>query len=319
VPDVFDRIREAARVVSERARFVTIDGDGLVRLADGIAARVEEPAQLDPAHHFAGSPEDTLAYVVTLDAVNFGSGWFPLLVKRPGCSGYFTIATALKEHFETEGPWSAEALRTLTPDTCAQILGQQNAPREIVDLMTFFARAWNDLGNWLDARFASRFEGILRESARSAATLVDLLSEMPLYRDVARYQTFDVPIYKRAQLTAADLSLALPGGAGHFHDLDRLTIFADNLVPHVLRFEGVLRYEPDLASRIDSGILIEPGSDEETEIRAVAVHAVEQLVTLVRDRGRSVNAQRLDHLLWNRGQSPEMKAHPRHRTRTVYY
>ena len=29
--------------------------------------------------------------------------------------------------------------------------------------------------------------------------------------------------------------------------------------------------------------------------------------------------RRLDYLLWHRGQRPEIKAHPRHRTRCSYY
>lgn len=317
--DVFDHIRAGARAVSERARFIRVDRDALAGLAERVAAEVEEPALLDPAHHYEGGADETLAYVVTLDAVNFGSGWFPLLAKRPGCSGYFTIATALKERFEAEGPWTAQALSELTPEICAQVLGQRDAPPAVVELMTLFSQAWNDLGQWLETRFAGRFDGLLRAAGRSAATLVELLSEMPFYRDVARYHGLDVPLYKRAQLTAADLAIALPDGPSHFNDLDRLTIFADNLVPHVLRWEGALQYDPALASRIDSGTLLEPGSDEETEIRAVALHAVEQLVALLRDLDRPTTAQRLDFLLWNRGQRPEMKAHPRHRTRTVYY
>lgn len=317
--DVFDRIRNGARSVSERARFIRIEPDALERLAETVSAEVHEPVLLDPAHHFEGEPEATLAYVVTLDAVNFGSGWFPHLVKRPGCSGYFTIATALKEHFEADGPWSAEELRAVTPDTCARVLGQQAAPPEIAELMSLFARAWNDLGTWLEDRFAGSFRAVVTGAERSAAQFVDLLSEMPFYRDVASYEGLEVPLYKRAQLTVADLSLALPDDLMDFHDLDRLTIFADNLVPHVLRWDGVLRYAPDLAAGIDAGVPVVAGSDEETEIRAVAVHAVERLVALLHDRGQSTTAQRLDYLLWNRGQRPEMKAHPRHRTRTVYY
>ena len=42
----------------------------------------------------------------------------------------------------------------------------------------------------------------------------------------------DHGFYKRAQIVASDLALA---GVAEFDDLDRLTIFADNLVPHVLR------------------------------------------------------------------------------------
>ncbi len=41
----------------------------------------------------------------------------------------------------------------------------------------------------------------------------------------------DRGFYKRAQIVASDLALA---GVARFADLDRLTIFADNLVPHVL-------------------------------------------------------------------------------------
>ena len=54
----------------------------------------------------------------------------------------------------------------------------------------------------------------------------------------------DTGFYKRAQITANDLQLA---GVADFADIDRLTIFADNLVPHVLRVDGVLRYSDELA------------------------------------------------------------------------
>jgi len=101
--------------------------------------------------------------------------------------------------------------------------------------------------------------------------------------------------------------------------VNRLTLFADNLVPHVLRREGVLVYEPSLARRIDAGELIGVGSPEEVEIRAVSVHAVECCVAEIARSGGSTTAQALDTVLWNRGQRPEMKAHPRHRTRSVYY
>jgi hypothetical protein len=120
----------------------------------------------------------------------------------------------------------------------------------------------------------------------------------------------DVGFWKRAQITPNDLVLA---GVAEFSDLDRLTIFADNLVPHVLRVDGVLRYEPALAARIDAEELLPPGA-EEREIRACAVHACEIL-----SRRLGVPARSIDVALWQRGQSPEYKAVPRHRTRTVFY
>ena len=96
-------------------------------------------------------------------------------------------------------------------------------------------------------------------------------------------------------------------------DSGRLTIFADNLVPHVLRVEGVLVYDPRLAARIDAGELLRPGP-QEREIRAGAVRACELVAARLGTDERTV-----DHWLWARGGGPRYKAIPRHRCRTIYY
>jgi hypothetical protein len=75
----------------------------------------------------------------------------------------------------------------------------------------------------------------------------------------------------------------------------------------------VLRYQPELAARIDSGELLEPGGAER-EIRAAAVHACELIAAEL-----GLPPRTLDVMLWNRGQDARYKAIPRHRTRTVFY
>jgi hypothetical protein len=167
-------------------------------------------------------------------------------------------------------------------------------------LIRLYAQALRDLGRFLGARSALDLVG---EADGSAERLAELLARGMRFFD-------DRGFYKRAQIVPSDLGLA---GAAEFHDLDRLTIFADNLVPHVLRVDGVLRYDPELAARIDAGELLSQGQAER-EIRACAVHACEQLAERT-----GVAPRELDVRLWNRGQAPEYKAIPRHRTRSVYY
>ncbi len=317
---VFDRIRQSCAQVAQRARFVRVAVDRVGPYAQSLPIdRLGKP-QLDPRYHYLGEPEATLAYIITLGTINFGSGYFPYLQKRPGLSGYFTIASALKDYFAAHGPLDARTLAEIGPADCHRIFGQEPDEGPRTELMGLFAEALNDLGRLLLGRFGGDFVRLVRAADHSAEGLISILAEMPFFRDVALYEGFEVAFYKRAQLTCADLWLAFQGqGYGYFRDIDQLTIFADNLVPHVLRVDGVLIYDPALAGRIDRGQLIPPGSAEEVEIRACAVHAGELIGAELRRAGRTVTARELDYLLWNRGQEPKYKAQPRHRTRTVFY
>jgi Potential Queuosine, Q, salvage protein family len=286
-----DEVRRSCAEIAAGARHVRIDLDRLDEIEPG-----PDPA-LDPERHYLeGSPHEVAAYLLTLDSINFGSGWFPTVRKRAGMSGYFTVASALADQFRANGPWSPEELRRLDAEAIALVL-DQDAGHE---LMGLYAQALNDLGGYLEGRSAlDVVEAAGGSAERLAATLAHA---MPFFDDTG--------FWKRAQITANDLALA---GIAEFEDIDTLTIFADNLVPHVLRMDGVLVYDDALAARIDSEQLL-PSGREEQEIRACAVHACELIAGELR-----VPPRTLDVWLWNRGQQPRYKARPRHRTRTVYY
>lgn len=317
---LFDRIRSRAAEVTRRARDVRIDDERLEGLARALADDPAPHEDLDPMHHFAGDPARALAFTIALDAINFGSGWFPVLAKRAGLSGYRQIATACRESVERGDPWTGEWLRAATSRSMAELLGQSLVDSSVAELMALFAKAWRELGEWLRDRHGDRFEAAVESAGGSAERLVRSLAALPLYADVARYEELDVPFYKRAQITVSDLARVFHGeGWGRFHDLDRLTLFADNLVPHVLRCHGVLVYSDSLATRIDGEELLPSGAREEVEIRAVAVEAVERLVARLAELGRPTTAHALDGRLWNAGQAPAIKARPRHRTRCSYY
>lgn len=321
LPDepLFAFIREACAEVARRARFVKIESEELERFASLLSQHRPTPPSLDPAHLALRDEATTVAFAITLNAINFGSGYFPHLRKNGELSGYRTIATALRQRFEREGAFSAAQLARATRADCARLFGQEETAAA-GELMGLFARAWNELGGWLVACYGGAFEGPVAEARGSAERLTRLLARMPMYQDVATYQGFRVPFLKRAQITCADLATALRGrGLGRFDDLAKLTIFADNLVPHTLRMLGVLSYDLLLLQRIEREEELASGSEEEVEIRACALHAVELLSGACARRGYQVAPHKLDLLLWSRGQSPAIKAKPRHRTRCTFY
>jgi hypothetical protein len=318
--DRFDEIREACRWVCERAVHVRVADERLDTYADSLSLEQIASPALDPQAHHIGHGEDTVSFFVVLDTINFGSGYFPHLKKLPNRSGYFTIATHLANRYRTKGPLRASELAALSEADCADLFAQDTTDPLISELMGLFARALNDLGTLLSTRFHGQATRLVESANARASRLIDILSGMPFFEDIEMYGGRQIPFFKRGQLLAADLALALGGKKwGAFEDLDRLTIFADNLVPHVLRLDGVLDYDSDLIARIARGEPIPAGSAEEVEIRAGAIYAVHRLVQRLRTSDPTVTEQRLDYLLWNRGQSSQYKAVPRHRTRTVFY
>jgi len=319
--NIFDEIRVRCREVAERSTHVRVHLDRIEAYARSLPINRAIAPTLDAKSHYLREPRDTLAFFLTLDTINFGSGYFPHLKKRPGMSGYFTVASSLTDHYRAHGPIEPAALATLTVDDCAQIFGQDLKNPAVRELMQLFSTALNDLGRLIIDRFTGEFTHLVEHAKHSAGRLVEILRQMKFFRDVEHYRGTEIPFYKRAQLTAADLSLALDRtGLGRFDDLDRLTIFADNLVPHVLRIDGVLEYTPGLAERIDREELIPAGSEEEIEIRAAAVDVVERIRETLAESGQQVTSMGLDYILWNRGQERHYKSiKPRHRTRTVFY
>jgi hypothetical protein len=152
---------------------------------------------------------------------------------------------------------------------------------------------------------------VIEAAHDSAVALVDLLADWRAFTDVSTYDGRSVPFFKRAQIAAAD---AARTGLTEPADLDRLTAFADNLVPQVLRLDGVLHLDPGLERRIEAGELLEHGSAEEIELRACTVHAIELLAAAT-----PLTPAEIDGVLWNRGGAQRYKSLPRPRSRNTAY
>ncbi len=307
--EISEQVRLACAWVAGRARFVNVEESTIETYARSLR-NLDTPAQPAPDAHFSqGDRETRAAFVLCLDAINFGSGWWPTIRKRSRMSGYLTIAAGLTERFLARGAWSAEELAGLSPTEIASVLGQDSDH----PLMSQFATSLRDVGAHVRDEHDRSFTAVIEAADGSALLLADLLARWQAFADTSLYDECRVPFFKRAQITPADLNRA---GVASLRDENRLTAFADNLVPHVLRLDGVLRLDRSLVRAIDTGELLIHGSPQEVELRACSIYAIELLSAA---SGGSLSPAAIDGILWSRGSQPRYKAVPRPRSRNTAY
>ena len=134
--------------MAETARCVRVDHDRTSAYIGTLPVDLPAPGPDPDAHLTTGTREELAAFWLTLDAINFGSGWFPTLRKRDGRSGYYTVATGVRDRFAAEGPWTADELATIDAHEIANTLGQD--PDH--ELMRLFTSSLNDLGRTRSGR-----------------------------------------------------------------------------------------------------------------------------------------------------------------------
>ncbi|MDA2913523.1 queuosine salvage family protein [Acidobacteriia bacterium AH_259_A11_L15] len=147
-----------------------------------------------------------------------------------------------------------------------------------------------------------------------------LVKEFPRFRDVSPYGDHQVKFYKLAQLGLWILHSALSrSGRFRLEDPERLTAFADYIVPAALRILGILSYSAELEETIQQRRLIPRDTPQEVEIRAHTLYATALLteeVNRLRPADRQVIIPQIDARLWTHYHTTFW---PHHLTRTIMY
>lgn len=318
------KVLETAKNVAEKSRHVRINQEALKEFTQELAGRSTLIPAWDAEHHFQGNDEETVAYLLVVDTINScfwpppGEKKWEISYRGKNYSGYYGLAVSLKKTLESRIPLTdASFLATLTMKQLKVVL----AGTGVLQLMEERLNNLQELGRVLLEKYRGKASELIAVAGGSALKLATTLAaDFSSFRDVATYEGQKVFFYKRAQLFAADLHGALEGkGLGSFSDMEELTAFADYKLPQVLRHVGALDYSPGLAERVDRMVYLNAGSEEEVEIRAHTIWAVELIRREMKRLGKEVSASQIDWLLWNLGQDDQFRAKPYHRTLTIFY
>lgn len=151
--------------------------------------------------------------------------------------------------------------------------------------------------------------------------LIDrLVREFPRFNDVSLLDGHEIKFYKLPQLGIWMLYATMhPSGKFRLDDPEKMTAFADYIVPVALRLMGITSYSKELEHAINSYQLIPPDSRWEIEIRAHCLYATALLreeVNKLRAADAQVIIPQIDARLWTHYHTTTW---PHHLTKTIMY
>jgi len=172
--------------------------------------------------------------------------------------------------------------------------------------------------NFVEAHPPRLYAGDLPDRQAGKGILQRLVAEFPRFNDVSRMEGHEVKFYKLAQLGLWMLHCT-PSGGFRLEDIERMTAFADYIVPMALRFMEILTYSPELEAKIQRWQPIARDSREEIEIRAHSLYATALFTEEINRRrpaDRQIIIPQLDARLWTHYHASFT---PHHLTRTIMY
>ncbi|MFP4635814.1 MAG: queuosine salvage family protein [Nitriliruptoraceae bacterium] len=318
-------LRSVAPVV-ESAQHVEVSTERIGSVASWLAyEELPFPRNLSTAPYDRDAdPQRAIDLIMLVSCLNFAFTDFAtgerFIVERDGESLVDTdgMSACIHEALGAGVPLlDGDYLRTVTRDELDRIFtGSITMP-----MLDERVQILNEVGQTLVDRYDGRFHRFVADCmpamyADGDGLLERLVTEFPRFDDVSDHHGHTVRFYKLAQLALWSLHGARLVSIA---DLDRMTAFADYIVPVALRVMGILRYTPELARAVDQRQLIERDSDEEIEIRAATLYATALLTDEVNRRrpaGLQVVIPQLDFRLWKAYHATFLD---HHLTRTIYY
>ena len=184
----------------------------------------------------------------------------------------------------------------------------------------------NEVGEKLSSTYKGDWMNFINQGPRKLYSegegLIErLIVEFPRFDDKSSIDDGqEVHFYKLAQLAFWGIHGEL-SGAGHFvvEDMEKMSAFADYIVPVALEVMKIISYSDNLKDKIMNGEIIERDSIEEVEIRAVSLYATAVLTQEVNKRrplDKQIIIPQLDYRLWKQYHATHR---PHHLTITTMY
>jgi len=310
-----NKILESCKFVADNAEHISIDNNKIKEFCINFNLK-ESKHWLDnaPFDFSKLNQKEHLHFLLIFDSLNFcywGNPKWTVSYNRnfDGCYG---MITALKRALDKNIPiLNPEFLANLNEKQLSDIF-QANTQIPLFDERL---KILHEIGKVLLDRFDGDFRNLIKLADNDTDKLLNLIIEnFPNFNDTSSYKGKEIFFYKRAQLLVLDINLVLRG-----FDISKLTACADYKIPQILRKLGILVYSDSLEKKVDNRELLKKDSNEEIEIRACMVWAVELIKQKLQEKFPNISSIDIDNHLWLLGQEKSPDDKPYHLTLTIAY
>jgi hypothetical protein len=322
-------VLDSLHPVIEHSRDVRTNVDKIIEVAGWMAyEELPMPDYQMPFGVGQGSVDDVIDFILTADCVDTAFTDFSTHVK-------FGVDYAGRHWSDSDGLFACmkRAMDNGIPILDGKFLAAVTRP----EMERIFAanielpmldekmEIWHQVGAVLAEKYHGRFHNFVKSCPPriydNGAGLIDrMVKEFPRFNDVSPYDGATVKIYKLPQLGTWFVYSALrKSGPFPLADVDKMTAFADYIVPVALRLLGIMSYSPELEHAINTYQMIPRDSRQEVEIRAHCIYASALLCEEVnsrRPKDQQIIIPQIDARLWTHYHTTWW---PHHLTRTIMY
>ncbi len=314
---MLNEVLETSKFVVDNAKHIKINYDKATELID-------ELLKFDNIHYLTKVPygvydmnvRDIINFLLIYDSIDFsfwGNPKWTIDADGKELDGAIALLHCIFNLFKNRDSIEVyKQLENMTLEEFKDILkGNIDIPllKERYKIVT-------DIVKTVNTKMNGNFYDTITNMNTDQEVFKTIISNFSSFEDTRTYDGKTIYFYKLAQLLTSDILHVIEIKEQRNVNYSNLVGCADYKIPQVMQGFGILEYDTELSSILETKTQIKENSEYEVEIRASMIVVVNYIYEQI---NKSIDRIDINDFIWSKGQDKTKKYKPYHLTRTTSY
>lgn len=314
---MLNEVLETSKFVVDNAKHIKINYDKATELID-------ELLKFDNIHYLTKVPygvydmnvRDIINFLLIYDSIDFsfwGNPKWTIDADGKELDGAIALLHCIFNLFKNRDSIEVyKQLENMTLEEFKDILkGNIDIPllKERYKIVT-------DIVKTVNTKMNGNFYDTIKNMNTDQEVFKTIISNFSSFEDTRTYDGKTIYFYKLAQLLTSDILHVIEIKEQRNVNYSNLVGCADYKIPQVMQGFGILEYDTELSSILETKTQIKENSEYEVEIRASMIVVVNYIYEQI---NKSIDRIDINDFIWSKGQDKTKKYKPYHLTRTTSY